>query len=182
MTATVENLWHKVASRLRSFIRSRVRDHAAAEDILQDVFVKIHQKLPDLRTDDRLDAWVWRITRNAIADHFRRLRPHEPLPEALVLTSEPSADLPDLRPCVRQFVNQLPPVYREALLLTEWRGLTQDEMGATLGLSGSGAKSRVQRARNQLKKLLLDCCRFERDRRGNILEMVPRRKKCRASC
>jgi len=182
MTTTVENIWHKVASQLRSFIRSRVRDHATAEDILQDVFVKIHQKLPSLRADDRLEAWVWRIARNAIADHFRRLRPNEPLSEALALTSETPADLPDLRPCVRQFVNQLPPAYREALLLTEWRGLTQAEMATTLGLSSSGAKSRVQRARRQLKELLLDCCHFELDRRGNVLEMVPRRKKCRASC
>ena len=70
--------------------------------------------------------------------------------------------------------------YREALLLTEWQGLTQDQMGKRLGLSPSGAKSRVQRARGQLKKLLLDCCRFELDQRGNILEMTPRRTKCRA--
>ena len=182
MTTTVEDIWNKVASQLRSFIRSRVRDHATAEDILQDVFVRIHQKLPSLRADDRLEAWVWRIARNAIADHFRRLRPNEPLPEGLALTSETPPDLPDLRPCVRQFVNHLQPAYREALLLTEWQGLTQDAMGKRLGLSSSGAKSRVQRARSQLKKLLLDCCRFELDRRGNVLEMVPRRKKCRAAC
>jgi len=182
MTPTVENIWNEVANRLRSFIRSRVRDHAAAEDILQDVFVKIHQKLPSLRANDRLEAWVWRIARNAIADHFRQLRRDEPLPEKLNLTSEAPSDVPDLRPCVRQFVSLLQPAYRDALLLTEWQGLTQEEMGRTLGLSSSGAKSRVQRARSQLKQLLLDCCRFELDGRGNVLEMVPRRKKCRASC
>src|SRR5437773_11434048 len=135
MNATVESIWNEVASQLRSFIRSRVRNHATAEDILQDVFLKIHRKLPTIRASERLEAWVWRIARNAIADHFRRLRPNEPLSEAIGLTSETPADLPDLRPCVRQFVNQLPPVYREALLLTEWRGLTQEEMGTTLGLS-----------------------------------------------
>src|SRR5207249_8244979 len=108
--------------------------------------------------------------------------PTDPLLEAVALASEAPADLPDLRPCVRQFVNQLQPAYREALLLTEWQGLTQDEMGKRLSLSPSGAKSRVQRARGQLKKLLLDCCRFELDRRGNILEMTPRQKRCRVSC
>src|SRR5437870_4579614 len=182
MNATVESIWNEVASQLRSFIRSRVRNHATAEDILQDVFLKIHQKLPTVRASERLEAWVWRITRNAIADHFRKLRPSEPLPEALALASEAPTDLPDLRPCIRQFVDQLQPAYREALLLTEWRGLTQDEMGKRLSLSPSGAKSRVQRARGQLKKLLLDCCRFELDRRGNILEMTPHQKTCRVSC
>jgi RNA polymerase sigma-70 factor (ECF subfamily) len=178
MTATVESIWNEVASQLRSFIRSRMRDHAAAEDVLQEVFLKIHQKLPTVRTSERLEAWVWRVTRNAITDYFRRLRTSEQLPEGITQASETSADLPDLRPCVRRFVNELQPAFREALLLTEWEGLTQDQMGKRLGLSPSGAKSRVQRARAQLKKLLLDCCRFELDRRGNILEMTPRRKKC----
>jgi RNA polymerase sigma-70 factor (ECF subfamily) len=180
MTATVESIWNEVASQLRSFIHSRVRDHAVAEDILQDVFLKIHQKLPTLRASERLEAWVWRITRNTISDHFRKFRPSEPLPAEIATTHDNAGDQPDLRPCIRQLVNQLPPDYRHALLLTEWQGLTQDQMGKRLGLSSSGAKSRVQRARGQLKKLLLDCCRFELDRRGNVLEMTCRRPECRA--
>ena len=180
MTATVESIWNEVASQLRSFIRSRVRDHAAAEDILQEVFIKIHQKLPTVRASERLEAWVWRITRNAIADYFRKLRPSEQLPQDLAPNSEDPNDAPDLRPCIRRFLNELEPNYRDALLLTEWQGLTQDQMGKRLGLSSSGAKSRVQRARGQLKKLLLDCCVFELDRRGNILEMMPHPERCRA--
>jgi RNA polymerase sigma-70 factor, ECF subfamily len=180
MTATVESIWDEVASQLRSFIRSRVRDRAATEDILQEVFLRIHQNLPTVRVSERLEAWVWRITRNAIADHFRHLRPNEPLPHEIAHATDNPAELPDLRPCVRQFVNELQPTFREALLLTEWQGLTQDELGKRVGLSSSGAKSRVQRARAELKKLLLDCCRFELDRRGNILEMTPQHKKCRA--
>jgi RNA polymerase sigma-70 factor (ECF subfamily) len=180
MTPTVESIWNTLASQVRSFIRSRVRDHTAAEDILQDVFVKIHQKLPSLRLSERLDAWVWRIVRNAIADHYRRSRPALPLSDVDLPGSEAESDLPELNSCVRKFINQLQPAYRDALLLTEWEGLNQHEMGKRLGLSPSGAKSRVQRARNQLKTLLLDCCNFELDRRGNVLEMIPRQQKCRA--
>src|SRR2546423_1982738 len=174
MSPTVETIWETLASRLRSFIRLRVRDHAAAEDILQEIFLRIHKSLPTLRNGERLESWVWRITRNAIAGHFRRLRPSEPLAQNMAPISEISADMPDLRPCVRQFIDQLKPLYREALLLTEWQGLTQREMSRRLKITASGAKSRVQRVREQLKKLLLDCCRFELDRRGNILEMTPR--------
>jgi RNA polymerase sigma-70 factor (ECF subfamily) len=176
MTPTVENIWLTLASELRSFIRARVRDHAAAEDILQEVFVKIQQKLPGLRAGERIESWVWRITRNTIADHFRRARPSEALPEEVADAAESGAEIPDLLPCVRRFVDELPPASRDALMLTEWQGLTQKEMAKKLGLSLSGAKSRVQRARGQLKELLLDCCRFEIDRRGTVLEMKPRRK------
>ena len=178
MTPTVESIWEGFASQLRGFIRSRIRDHEEAEDVLQEVFVKIHRNLPALRAGERLEAWVWRITRNAIADHFRRQRPNEPLAEEIAPAVEEPANLPDLTPCVRQFVSELAPAYREALALTEWQGLTQEQMAKRLGLSLSGAKSRVQRARTQLKGMLLDCCRLELDRRGNVVDMERRNKQC----
>src|SRR5436190_6944221 len=181
MTPTVEIIWENFASQLRSFIRARIRDHAAAEDILQEVFVKIHRKLPTLRANERVEGWVWRVTRNTLADHFRRTRPTEPLPAELANDSQEEPEVPDLTPCVRRFVRELPPDYGEALMLTEWKGMTQEQMAKQLGLSISGAKSRVQRARLHLKGLLLDCCRFELDRRGNVLEIEPKRKECAAS-
>ena len=178
MTPTLETIWENFASQLRNFIRGRVRDHAAAEDLLQEVFLKIHRNLPTLRAHERVEAWVWRITRNVLVDYFRRRRPGETLPSESFITTEREPELPDLSPCVRRFVAELPQTYREALLLTEWKGLTQEQMARRLGLSVSGAKSRVQRARGQLKELLLDCCRFELDRRGNVLEMHSRETQC----
>jgi RNA polymerase sigma-70 factor (ECF subfamily) len=71
---------------------------------------------------------------------------------------------------MRETVDSLPPLYREALWLTEYQGLSQVEMATRLGISVSGAKSRVQRARQKVKDLLLECCHFEFDRRGKILE------------
>jgi RNA polymerase sigma-70 factor (ECF subfamily) len=71
-------------------------------------------------------------------------------------------------------VDNLLPQDRQALILTEYHGLTQKELAERLGLSVSGAKSRVQRARERLKQQLLDCCHFELDRRGHILDYQPR--------
>ena len=182
MHPSVESIWAEFAATLRGFIRARVRDHAAAEDILQHVFVKVHHKLPTLRAGESLEAWVWRITRNAIIDHFRRQRPNEPLADDIFSAVDEPANSPDLNPCVRRFVSELNPHHREALVLTEWQGLTQEQMAKRLGISLSGAKSRVQRARGQLKEMLLDCCRLELDRRGNILDMQRRRKSCGSAC
>ena len=182
MTPTVESLWANFASQLRGFIRSRVRDHAAAEDILQEAFLKIHRHLPTLRSDQKVEAWIWRIVRNAITDHFRRDRPNDQLSDEVQVAVEPTADLPDLACCLRRFVDQLTPAHREALLLTEWDGMSQLALAKRLGLSASGAKSRVQRARAELKELLDACCRFEVDHRGNIIEATPREQTCADGC
>ena len=71
----------------------------------------------------------------------------------------------------------MPEKYKQAIILTEYEGLTQ-KLAEKLGLSLSGAKSRVQRARLKLKELLLNCCHFELDRFGNILEYHHKSKAC----
>lgn len=105
--------------------------------------------------------------------------------EALDLPEElPDDDIvSELLPCIRAMVLALPEQDRQALILTEYQGLTQKELGERLGLSFSGAKSRVQRAREKLKQELLACCHFELDRRGHILDYYPHCDCCeQASC
>jgi hypothetical protein len=80
----------------------------------------------------------------------------------------------ELLPCIRAMVKNLPEHDRQALVLTEYQGLTQKELSERLGLSFSGAKSRVQRAREKLKQQLLECCHFELDRRGHVIDYQPR--------
>ena len=167
MSTSVEGAWQDFGSELRGFIRARVRDHAAAEDILQDTFLKLQKHLPSVRSSERLGPWLFQVARRAVADHYRHARPGEPLPEDL--TAERPADGPDLSRSVRQMVESLSPRYREALLLTEWEGVSQAEVARRLGVGVSAVKSRVQRGRAQLRELLLACCRFEFDRRGNIM-------------
>jgi|SRR5947208_1439182 len=177
MTATVEEIWRELASELRGFIRARVRDHATAEDILQDVFVKIHQKLPTLRAGERLEAWVWRITRNAVIDHYRSRKSALEVPETLPASLDESKSEPEgLRAAFSRMIQSLPEPYREAVVLTELEGMTQQELANRLGISLSGAKSRVQRGRAQLKRMLDQCCRFEFDRRGKVIDCTPREK------
>ena len=83
-----------------------------------------------------------------------------------------------LREAFRKMIFSLPEPYRQALVLTEFEGLTQKELASRLGISLSGAKSRVQRGREKLKQDLLECCRFEFDRRGKVIECEPRQSDC----
>lgn len=67
-------------------------------------------------------------------------------------------------------LNYLPEKYRKAVRLADLEGMTQAQLADHLGLSLSGAKSRVQRGREQLKALLTECCKFEFDCRGQIID------------
>ena len=75
----LEQLWSEFAIPLRAFLRGRVRSPADAEDLLQDVFLKVHQRIGDLRDAAKLEGWLYQIARNAVIDHYRRQRPAEPL-------------------------------------------------------------------------------------------------------
>ena len=80
----------------------------------------------------------------------------------------------DVLPCIEAMVHRLPEKYRQAVILTTYEGFTQKEMGEKLGLSLSGAKSRSQRAREKLKDMLMECCHFELDRFGKIIDYEPK--------
>ena len=184
---TTERVWEAFHTPLQQFIRRRISDEASAEDVLQDVFLKIHQHVETLKDVKKLESWIYQITRNAIIDSYRSSRPMTTLDavEVLGLPEElPDDDVvSELLPCVRAMVRKLPELDRQALVLTEYRGLTQKEMAERLGLSFSGAKSRVQRAREKLKQQLLECCHFELDRRGHIIDYQARCHSCEtAAC
>ncbi|GAC1453585.1 MAG: RNA polymerase sigma factor SigZ [Ktedonobacteraceae bacterium] len=183
MSTTTEQVWEAFHIPLQHFIRKRVPDETTTEDILQEVFLKIHQHIETLKDTKKLESWVYQITRNAIIDFYRKkekLLETLDVPELAGMTE----DLPDddivteLFPSVRAMVKNLPEQDRQAIVLTEYQGLTQKEFGERLGLSFSGAKSRVQRAREKLKQMLLDCCHFEVDRRGHIIDYQPRCQCC----
>jgi RNA polymerase sigma-70 factor (ECF subfamily) len=175
MAVTTELLWQDMNTRLKKFIVSRVRDEQSAEDILQDVFLKVHTRIETLKNSEKLESWIYQVVRNAISDYYRAQRPTEEVPETVLAPQEEERDLAkELIPGVQAMIRRLPEDYQQALILTEYEGLTQRELAERLGISLSGAKSRVQRAREKLKAMLLDCCHFELDRRGHIIDFQPR--------
>jgi RNA polymerase sigma-70 factor (ECF subfamily) len=175
MAATTELLWQDMSTRLKTFITHRVPDEQTAEDILQDVFLKVHTRIDTLSNQDKLESWMYQIVRNAVSDYYRARRPTAEVPHTLLAPVEEEHDLAqELIPSLREMIRRLPEEYREAIVLTEYEGLTQRELAERLGISVSGAKSRVQRAREKLKAMLLDCCHFELDRRGHIIDYQPR--------
>src|SRR6266498_5250925 len=183
MITPSEQLWETFSIPLQQFIGRRVRDQHSAEDILQDVFLKIHLHIDTLHSQERIASWIYQITRNAIADYYRTQRPAVDLSETLVAPYDLADDdlVRELLPCVAAMVDALPMAYREALRLTTYQGLSQKALSERLGISFSGAKSRVQRARAKLKQQLLECCHFQFDHAGRIIDYQSRCACCASS-
>ncbi|MGB8062214.1 MAG: sigma-70 family RNA polymerase sigma factor [Candidatus Sulfotelmatobacter sp.] len=140
-----------------------------ADDIVQEVFVRIHRNLDKIQKQDRLTAWIFQITRNAIADYYRSAPNAENMepdlkPASLQEDSIELSDLTELSRCVQPMLGALPKHYRDALELTDLGGMGQREAASLRQLSLSGMKSRVQRARRQVKEMMLQRCQIELDR------------------
>jgi RNA polymerase sigma-70 factor (ECF subfamily) len=180
---SVEQIWHAYHSGLLSFIRYRVGDAALAEDLLQDVFLKIHSRLDTLNEAEHLQSWLYRIARNTIIDHYRTYQSAEPLPDDLPQELDQEDERwRELGNCVRPMIELLPESYRQAVLLSEIHGLPLKEVAVQLDLSLPGAKSRVQRGRVKLKAIFLECCQFEFDCRGKPIDWAPKNGCGRTSC
>jgi RNA polymerase sigma-70 factor (ECF subfamily) len=194
VASKAEAAWRELHDQLLGFIVRRVRTQEDAEDILQEVMLRIHRHSDDLEHADRVTGWIYRIASNAIVDYYRNPARRELPAESLIdipeprdsastaLSDEPTATelREELAHCLSPLIERLPASYRQALVLTELEGVTQTEAAARLGISVSGMKTRVQRGRIRLKNLLLDCCHVELDRRGGVTSYHSRRGSCAA--
>lgn len=173
----MDDLWYKYRKSLRSYVARRVQDAAAVDDILQVVFLKAHENLHMLKSKDSIAAWIYRIAANVVADHYRGQKYDEDLPEEIEAPEQERDYVGELAECMQPLISALPEKYRIALTLSEINGLSQKDVAIRLGISLSGAKSRIQRGREKLRELLQDCCEIETGPTG-IIGYEPRYKNC----
>lgn len=196
MATTGSEIWQQVHHGLRAFIAKRVADETDVEDILQEVFLHVHRGIEQLKDPQRVLAWVYQITRHAIVDHYRAPQRRRELPVGLAADMDVTGIAPtafgaadedsgehrsELAGCLRPLIDQLGKDYREALMLVELEGLTQQAAAQRIGISLSGMKSRVQRGRQQLKRKLDDCCLIQLDQRRRVADYTvrdPKRSPC----
>ena len=179
MNTTISNsnlagLWNTFNRELYLFILSKVKDGDIAKDILQDSFIKIHKNLVHLKNEKSIKFWIYRIVNNSIIDHFRNNKPGYEFSDKDVITEADNEMTSCLSSCILPFIEKLPSKYKEALKLTEFENYSQHQLAEHLGISYSGAKSRVQRAREKLKEIFEECCNISADPYGNILEYTSR--------
>ncbi len=175
MRDQTEAIWREFSDQLKQFVRRRIVDTSLEDDILQDVFLKIHSRIATLKDSTKIRGWLYQIARNTIIDYYRNKTIKTAISEpSLAFDELPQNEVfQDVASGLKTMIEELPEKYAQALLLTEFQGLTQKELAQRLGISVSSAKSRVQRARKMLKDSLMRCCHFEFDRYGTIIDSHP---------
>lgn len=179
-----EALWHHFRQQLHRFLAARLPSEADADDVLQDVFLRLQEGAAALASVDDVRAWLYRIARHAVADFYRArerraLEAATPPGDLPAPTDEPAADTlspyagphdvhEEVLSWLRPMIDELPEHDRVPLRMADLEGRTQQEVAEALGLSLSGAKSRVQRARARLGELLQQCCALEFGTDGRV--------------
>jgi RNA polymerase sigma-70 factor (ECF subfamily) len=173
------NAWSEIEQRLLPYVARRV-EPAAVDDVVQEIFLRVHRGIAGLRDGERFGGWVYRVASHVIADHHRArardaaVREGDSVEAADEGNDETERLQTDLGECVTLFVARLPSPYREAITLTELEGLMQKDAAEMLGISLSGMKSRVQRGREKIREMFDECCRISVDPRGRVVECTAR--------
>lgn len=176
--------WDEVRQNLTRFVARRIADPHDAEDVVQEVLLRIDRAIDSVDDATPHAAWVYRVARNAVIDYYRsaqrqRERVADTPPDIPDHDAEPGAvDGPvrnELAACLYPLLDSLDPKYREAVVLTDLRGMTQADAAALAGVSLPGMKSRVQRARRLMAALYHQHCDIALDGRNAPIACQRRR-------
>ncbi len=181
--APCDPAWAALVEEVRRYVRRRVDAPDVVDDLVQEVFVRVHDRAEQLREGDKLAAWIGRIAAHVVVDHYRRSGRQVPLEDEPVQVPDEDAG-PDMGPLlawVATSVNNLEPAYRDVLRLTELQGMTQRQAAQVLGLSLTAVKSRVRRGRAKVEQAVHECCHVELDARGGVVDYAPRNR-CQTAC
>lgn len=152
------------------YIRKQVTDPIIAEELLHEVFLKALVAGERRDIPKNVSGWLYRIARNTVIDFYRTKRPAEMLPEYLVAEDSGINFMERaFAECLRPLTEQLPPLYRDTLLATDFHGRNMQSLATEWHISVSAVKSRASRGRNMLKKKLLACCHVELSSTGEVL-------------
>ncbi|KAB2834499.1 MAG: RNA polymerase sigma factor SigZ [Candidatus Dadabacteria bacterium] len=156
-------IWEEFSGRVRSHLLKKLRNKGDADDLLQEIFMKIHAHLPHLRERKKLSSWLYRITENTLNDYYRK-RPGRETEFDENRPANGNADGDDplrgIEGCLEAFIGRLPEKYREPLVMSDVDGKSQKEIAEEMGISYSGLKSRVQRGREMIKDMFIECCKL----------------------
>ncbi len=177
---TTSILWEEYADDLQKFIFSKIKDEQITNDLLQDVFLKVHKNIPQLKDATKVKSWIFTIARNTVFDFYKTKGGKEVLPDAIA--DEESVDSKSShteKDCLPGIIKALPEKYRTFLFLSDIEGVKQVDIAKQYNLPLATVKSRIQRARKMIVQGYMDCCDYKLNAQGKLVGEIKERKDCK---
>lgn len=163
-----EELVRRYQRQVANIIYLTLGDREAIEDLTQEVFIRVYKSLARFEHDASVYSWIYRITVNLCIDEIRRRKikrtislqffsDHKLEQEKKFKDKATAADkvlTEERRAMVREALQKLSPLHRAVIVLREYEDLSYNEIAKTLNISTQAVKSRIFRARDELRKLL----------------------------
>lgn len=175
---TTQEIWQLYSKEIKQFIVSKVRNNFLADDILQEVFLKIHTNLHTLKDTEKLKPWLFVIARNSVLDYFKTSKKVVEFKE-LELESKREEVTHTEADCLKGILANLPRKYRIPLFLSDIKGVKQQEIAEQLNLPLATVKSQIQRARKQIAQGFMDCCGFIMNEDGKLVGEIQEKENCK---
>src|SRR3712207_5719157 len=165
-----EELVRRYQRPIVSYVYRMVGDYDTALDLTQEVFIKVYGSLARYRSEFKFSTWIYRIAHNAAIDHLRRAgaarledfaaegedgKAYERPLASSAPTPEQESEREERRAEIETVVRQLPPTYRELIVLRHAHDLSYDEIAEVTGLPLGTVKNRIFRAREAMRELLV---------------------------
>ena len=178
MAATIETVWNDYRHTLKRFLLSKISSPEDADDLLQVILLKVHQNLDQLDDVSKIKSWLFTLSNNTVTDFYRH-RATRKHPDARDLWYEEEESEQGLADCVQPFIDQLDPESRHLLKQIDIEGKSQKHVAEEMSIPYTTLKSRVAKARAELKRQFTSCCEIQLDASGKA--MIVEEKGC-ASC
>jgi len=168
-TMDTNNIWKEYHLDLKRFIVSKVKDHEVADDLLQEVFVKVHTKSTQLKDSTKLKSWLFTISRNLVMDYFKNLTQTQDVDDAILKTADDEVSQHSEEDCLPGIISHLPPKYKRPLYLSDIKGVKQKEIANKLNLPLPTVKSQIQRGRKLIVQGYMECCDYRLNNKGKLV-------------
>lgn len=195
---TLEKIWDEYRTSLKAFLHSKVSNEADVDDLLQDILIKTHQHLHTVRSEKTIKSWLFQIASHTITDYYRRNAKvkHVGLNEWQFNNDNNDNDgvnhlvdnqrdkeesnevvKQELAQCIEPFMHALSKDNNRLLTAIELEGRSQKDYAVEKGIPYSTLKSRVKKARSELRRVFDDCCHMQLDSQGNLMDYEPKEGK-----
>lgn len=167
---------------LKAFLTSKVSDPADVDDLLQELLLKTHKNIHTIKSNDSVKPWLFQVANRTIIDFYRKKAKSRDLEPGDLWYEEENGDeaQQELSRCIEPFIKSLPTGMAELLTAIELQGQSQKDYAKAAGISYSTLKSRVQKARRELRETFEQCCHFDLDTHGNIIDYEVKSADCKS--